>query len=484
MATFEKLENKKVKVTIEIGAEAFDNAIQEAYFKNRARYNIAGFRKGKAPKRMIENMYGQGIFLEDAFELVYADAYEKAIDELELKPVERPDLSIEKIGEGEGVVFTAEFAVQPEVLLGAYKGIEVIKRAYTVEDEEVEKLLEQEREKVARYVEQERPVQQGDRVLLDYSGSVDGVKFDGGTAKDQQLDIGSGTFIPGFEEQLVGLAKDEEKAIEVTFPEEYHAEELKGKRAVFEVKINGIQVKELPALDDEFAQDVSEFNTLEELRADKRAMLIKRSEQRAKEEMEDEAIDKAIENATLDIPNAITERQMDYMLQDVAYRLSMSGLNLEDYTRYTGTDVATMRESYRKEAERRVRTQLVMDAIGKAENIQATDDDLEQELLERAEKSGQQIEKFKETLKEDDIAYFKERIIAQKTIDFLMENAKLVNEPKKKAGKSKASSEELPEGAPKKSAAKAAAKAPDKEKPAKKPAQKKKADTEEASVAE
>lgn len=479
MATFEKLENKKVKVTIEIGIEAFDAAIQQAYFKNRMRYNIPGFRKGKAPKRMIENMYGQGLFLEDAFELVYAGAYEKAIEELALQPVERPDLSIEKIGEGEGVVFTAEFAVRPEVSLGAYKGIEVAKRAYTVEDAEIDGLIEQEREKVARYVEKERPVQQGDRVLLDYSGSVDGVKFDGGTAQDQQLDIGSGTFIPGFEEQLVGMNKDEEKAIAVTFPEEYHAEELKGKPAVFDVKIKGIQVKELPALDDEFAQDISEFNTMAELREDKRAALVKRNEQRAKREMEDEAVSKAAENATFDVPDAMIQQQMDYMMQDIAYRLSMSGLSLEDYCRYTGTDVATMRESSRSEAERHVRIQLALEAICKAEDIQATDEELENELSDYAKNSGQELSKLKETLKEADIAYFKERIVEHKAIDLIMENAKMVDAPKKPAKKKEkepAEKKQVQAKPEKKSESKT--QDADKEKPVKKKTQK--AETKEA----
>ncbi len=436
MTTVEILENKKVKLTVEVSREAFAEALQQAYEKSRGRYNVPGFRKGKAPRKVIETMYGEGAFYEDAFELVYADAYDKAVEEHSIEPVERPDISIEKIGKDEGVVFTAEVAVRPEVLLGAYKGIEITDRAYTVKDSELDAILDQEREKVARYVEMERPVENGDRVLLDYSGSVNGVKFDGGTAENQTLEIGSNTFIPGFEEQLVGLAKDEEKDITVTFPEEYHAEELKGKEAVFAVKIRGIQKKELPELDDEFAKDISEFDTLEEFRADKRKQLEERNAQRAKSEMEDEAVKVAAENATFDVPAAMTERQMDYMLQDIAYRLSMSGLKLEQYCQYMGTDPRTLREGYRAEAEQRVRAQLVLEAIGKAEKIEATEEELAHEIEHYAGHAGKETEEFKATLKDQDIEYFKERIVVQKTVDLLIANAKLVKkaEDKEEAG--------------------------------------------------
>lgn len=426
MATVEKLENKKMKLTIEVSKEAFGEALQQAYIKTRTRYNVPGFRKGKAPRKVIENMYGEGAFFEDAFELVYASAYDQAVEEQKLEPVERPDISIEKISVEEGIVFTAEVAVKPEVSLGAYKGIEVVSRAYTVEDSQLDAILEQEREKVARYVEMERPIEQGDRVLLDYSGSVDGVKFEGGTAEDQTLDIGSGTFIPGFEEQLIGFSKGDEREISVTFPEEYHAENLKGKAAIFAVKIKGIQKKELPELDDEFAKDISEFDTLAEFRADKREALGKRNEERAKSEMEDEAVRKATENAAFDVPDAMIQRQMDYMLQDIAYRLSMSGISLEDYCKYTGMDTAAMREGYRGEAEQRVRTQLVLEAIAKAEGIEAAQEDLDREIAAYAERAGKTAEEFKASLKEDDMGYFQERVQVQKTIDLLMSNAVLI----------------------------------------------------------
>ncbi len=467
MATFEKLENNKVKVTMEISAEAFAEATQQAYLKTRAKYNVPGFRKGKAPKKMIENMYGEGAFYEDAFELAYGDVYDEAIEQLKLIPVERPEISIEKIEADEGVVFTAEFAVKPEVALGAYKGIEVVRRAYTVEEKEIDALVDAEREKLARYVEQTRPVEQGDRVILDYSGSVDGVKFDDGTAADATLDIGSGTFIPGFEEQLVGMHVGEERPIEVTFPEEYHAEALQGKKAVFEIKIKAIQMKELPEADDEFAKDISEFDTLADWRKDKRAALEKRNEERAKAEMEDEAARKATENATFDVPPPMIERQMDYMLQDIAYRLSMSGLNLEDYCKYTGTDVRLLRESYREESERRVRIQLVLEAICVAENLEATDEDIDREIEEHAERTGQNAAEVKERLNSRDKEYFKDRVLTNKTIDLLMANVKLVDEAKQKAAPKKAAkpaAEAAEKAAPK---AKKAEKADAAEKPAK-----------------
>lgn len=429
MATVEKLENSKVKFSVEVGKEAFSEALQQAYIKTKAKYNVPGFRKGKVPRKVIENMYGEGVFFEDAFELVYADAYDKMVEELGLEPVGRPDISIDRIGLEDGAAFTAEVDVKPEVSLGAYKGIEVVSRAYTVEDAQLDQIIDQEREKVARYVEMERPVELGDRVLLDYSGSVDDVKFEGGTAEDQTLDIGSGRFIPGFEDQLIGLNKGEEKDISVTFPEEYHAEELKGKAAVFHVTIKGIQKKELPELDDEFAKDISEFDTLAELRADKRAALEKRNAERAKAEMEDEAIRKATENASFDVPDSMIQRQMDYMLQDLAYRLSMSGLKLEDYCQYMGTDSRTLREGYRAEAEQRVRTQLVLAAISKAESVAATDEELDKEIADYAQNAGAQTEEFKATLKDDDLDYFRDRIEVRKTIDLIMANAVMVDKP-------------------------------------------------------
>ncbi|MDR1619193.1 MAG: trigger factor [Clostridiales bacterium] len=432
MATFEKLENNKIKMTVEINAASFDEALQNAYIKTRSKYNVPGFRKGKAPKKMIETMYGEGVLYEDAFELVYGEAYNAAIDECKLEPIERPSIDIEKIGAGEGVIFSAEFGVKPEVVLGKYKGIEVVRRTYTVEDAEVDRLIEQEREKIARYVEMDRPVENGDRVLLDYSGSIDGVQFDGGTAKEQELEIGSNTFMPGFEEQLIGMQKGEEKDISVNFPEEYHAEDLRGKAAVFAVKINGVQVKELPELDDEFAKDISEFDTLEELKNDKRVTLQRHAGDMAKNEMEEEAIAIATGNAIFDVPEAMVSRQMDILLRNMAYRLSMSGISMENYSRYTGSSVQDIREKYRDEAQKRVRISLVLEAIVKAEGLEATEEETDREIEEYAKSKGESLDAFKEE-HGDDREYFKDRVTTQKAIDFLLENAKWIDEPKEDA---------------------------------------------------
>lgn len=423
MATIERKEHNIAKLTITVDAETFAAAVQQAYFKTAKHYNIPGFRKGHAPRKVIENMYGEGVFFEDAFEIVWGDAYDAALDEFELVAVDKPTLDIEKISLAEGVVFTAEVQLKPEVTLGAYKGIEVEKPTYTVEDADVDREIEQEREKNARFVGVERPVENGDRVILDYSGSVDGVAFDGGTAEEQTLVIGSGTFIPGFEEQIIGMRAGEEKNITVTFPQEYHAENLAGKEAVFAVKVRDVHVKELPALDDEFAKDVSEFDTLEELRAAKRKTMEERAARNEKTATENVCIKAVCDAATVEVPACMTDRQINYMLQDMAYRLSMSGISLEDYCKYTGTDLEALRESYRTEAEGRVKMQLVIEAVGKAEQIACTDEELEAEIAEYAEQNGTDVESFKAQLKEDDFDYLRDRKVAEKTIQLIVDNA-------------------------------------------------------------
>lgn len=423
MATIERKEHNIAKLTITVDAETFAAAVQQAYFKTAKHYNIPGFRKGHAPRKVIENMYGEGVFFEDAFEIVWGDAYDAALDEFELVAVDKPTLDIEKISLAEGVVFTAEVQLKPEVTLGAYKGIEVEKPTYTVEDADVDREIEQEREKNARFVGVERPVENGDRVILDYSGSVDGVAFDGGTAEEQTLVIGSGTFIPGFEEQIIGMRAGEEKNITVTFPQGYHAENLAGKEAVFAVKVRDVHVKELPALDDEFAKDVSEFDTLEELRAAKRKTMEERAARNEKTATENVCIKAVCDAATVEVPACMTDRQINYMLQDMAYRLSMSGISLEDYCKYTGTDLEALRESYRTEAEARVKMQLVIEAVGKAEQIACTDEELEAEIAEYAEQNGTDVESFKAQLKEDDFDYLRDRKVAEKTIQLIVDNA-------------------------------------------------------------
>ena len=424
MATMEKLEGSKVKLTIEVAADEFEKAVEKAYLKTKKNFNVPGFRKGHAPRKVIENAYGWLVFFDDAFDIAYPEVYEAAVREHEITPVDRPEISILSCEQGAPVVFTAEVAVKPEVTLGAYKGIEVEKQEYNVTDEMVEAEIQKEREKIASTVEVTgRAVADGDKVNLDYSGSVDGVKFDGGTAENQELTIGSGMFIPGFEEQMVGMNVGEEKDITVTFPEQYHSEELAGKEAVFHVKVNAIEETVLPEADDEFAKDVSEFDTIAELRADKRKKLEEAAELRAKNQRENELIEKACENAAVEIPEAMLERQMDHILNDIRYRLSMQGISLEDYCKYTGTSIEDMRKEMREDAAKRVKSQLVLEAIGKAEAVEAAAEEIEEKLNEYAAQFGDKAESFKTGLTDEDKLYFADQIVLDKTIALLMDNA-------------------------------------------------------------
>ena len=424
MATMEKLEGSKVKLTIEVAADEFEKAVEKAYLKTKKNFNVPGFRKGHAPRKVIENAYGWLVFFDDAFDIAYPEVYEAAVREHEITPVDRPEISILSCEQGAPVVFTAEVAVKPEVTLGAYKGIEVEKQEYNVTDEMVEAEIQKEREKIASTVEVTgRAVADGDKVNLDYSGSVDGVKFDGGTAENQELTIGSGMFIPGFEEQMVGMNVGEEKDITVTFPEQYHSEELAGKEAVFHVKVNAIEETVLPEADDEFAKDVSEFDTIAELRADKRKKLEEAAELRAKNQRENELIEKACENAAVESPEAMIERQMDHILNDIRYRLSMQGISLEDYCKYTGTSIEDMRKEMREDAAKRVKSQLVLEAIGKAEAVEAAAEEIEEKLNEYAAQFGDKAESFKTGLTDEDKLYFADQIVLDKTIALLMDNA-------------------------------------------------------------
>ena len=426
MATIEKLEHDQVKLTIEIDADTFNAALQQAYVKNGKHYNIAGFRKGKAPRKVIESMYGEGVFFEDAFELCWGDAYDAALEENGLTAVDKPTLDIEKIGKDEGVVFTAVVQLKPTVKLGAYKGLEVEQPTYTVEDADVNAEIEKEREKNARFVDVERAVENGDRVVIDYSGSVDGVQFDGGTAEEQTLVIGSNTFIPGFEEQLIGMNVGEERDITVTFPEEYHAENLAGKEAVFHIKLHNVQFKELPELDDEFAKDVSEFDTLAELIADKRKKMEEQAAKNEKIAIENIALKTVCDNAEVEVPECMTERQANYMLRDMGYRLQMSGISLEDYCRYVGTDLNALKASYHDEAASRVKMQLVIEAVGKAENVTCTDEEIAEVIKEYAENNDMPVEEFEKQISDDDREFLSDRKIAEKTVALIVDNVKLV----------------------------------------------------------
>ena len=423
MASFEKLESNKVKLGMTISAEDFDKAVDKAYLKLRKTITVPGFRKGHAPKGVIEKAYGWYVFVDDAFDEAYPAVYEAAVKEHDVKPVDRPDITILSAEKGEDVAFEAVVTVMPEVSLGQYKGIEVEKQEYNVTDEMVNAEIERERENVARMIDVERPVENGDEVELDYSGTVDGVKFEGGTAEHQTLVIGSGMFIPGFEEQMIGMNVGEEKDLNVKFPDEYHSDELKGKAAVFHVKVHAVRVKELPEADDEFAKDVSEFNTIAELRDHKKEELEKKAMNEAKAKKENDVIEKAVANATVDIPDVMIDRQADRMLNDIRYRLSMQGISLEDYCKYTGTKTEVMKAEMKNEAERRVKTQLVLDAIMKAEGIKAENDEVDKKIDEYCAQFDDKAEEFKAKLNEDDKAYFEDQVLLDKTINMLVDSA-------------------------------------------------------------
>jgi trigger factor len=431
MAQLETLEGNKAKLTITVDAETFRKALNDAYKKTAGRYAMPGFRKGHAPRKVIETYYGAGVFYEDAFELCWGPAYDAAVKEHALFVVDRPDVDILSISENEGVTFVAEVTLKPEVTLGEYKGIAVPKADYTVSDEDVEKALEAEREQQARFVDVDRPAEKGDRVLLDYSGSVDGEKFDGGTAEDQTLVLGSNTFIPGFEDQLIGISAGESRDVNVTFPTEYHAEHLAGKAAVFACTVKAVQKKELPEIDDEFIGDISEFETVDAWKADKKAKMQEEKKKQLDQMRENLAIKGACDNATVDIPACMIDRQVEYMLQDIKYRLMGSGLDWNTYLGYLNTTEEKMRETYRPEAEARVKMQLVVDAVAKAENVQPTEEEIEAEIQKYADSGNTDYETFRKTLTDDDLEYMKDRVTVDKTVKLIVDAAVETEEPAK-----------------------------------------------------
>lgn len=434
MATQEKLENNQVQLDITVSAQDFSEGLQKAYKKNAKRYNLPGFRKGKAPRKMIEKAYGEGVFYEAAFEEVYWGAYVSAVEEKEIIPVDAPDITIEEIGEGKDLRFSAKVVVKPTVTVDdkAYKGIEVSRVEYTVTDDQVEAEVERQRERLARYVDVERPVKTGDRILLDYSGSVDGVKFDGGTAEKQNLDIGAGQFIPGFEEQIVGHTIGEEFDINVTFPEDYRAEHLKGKDAVFTITVHEIKEKQLLDLDDEFAKDVSDFETMAEYRADIRARYEKDAQTRAQNEMRTSAVDALVSAVEIDVPDAMVERQIDRAVQDMSYRLQGQGMSMDDYLKYAGSDMAAFRDQMREDAGKRVRADLILEAIVKQEDIVADEAEVEAEVEKLAQSVGKSIEETRKLLRDSDMESIKNDLAINQAVQLLLDNAKMIDAPKEK----------------------------------------------------
>ena len=425
----EKIGENKYQVTITVKNEDFQNALEKAYNKDKAKYNVPGFRKGKATQKMIEKMFGDGVFYQTAFDMIYWEAFVKACQEEDLKPVEMPEIDIREIGRNVDLVFNASFHVQPTVELTdeQYKGIELEEVEYSVTADSVNARVEQEREKLARFVDvKDRAVKDGDQLIIDYAGSVDSVPFDGGSAQNQPLVIGSNRFIPGFEEQLVGMNIEEERDITVTFPKEYHAEELAGKEAVFHVTVHEIKEKQLPELDDEFAKDVSDFDTLDEYKKDIEAKLLEATQAQAKNQIRAAAVDKLVSNVEVEIPPSMTERQIDYTIENMRYRMQAQGLSLEDYMRYTNTDMEKLRADVRSESEKRVKSDLILEQIVLREGIKASQEDIDNDITAYAKQSGQTFEQIKNSVSERDIQNITIDIEARKAIDFVVENAKMV----------------------------------------------------------
>lgn len=425
-----KVENtgkNEVQLEIEVDAERFEKGLQRAFAKNAKKFNIPGFRRGKAPRYMVEKFYGEQVLYEDAINDVCPEAYDQAVEENGIHPVDKPEIDIKQIGKGQALIFTAKVTVKPEVELGQYKGVEVKKADAAVTDEDVEKEIESIRDRNARIITvEDRPAASGDIAVIDFEGSINGEPFDGGKAENYSLAIGSGTFIPGFEEQIIGSAVGEEKEISVNFPDDYNNKDLAGKSAVFKVKVKEIKVKELPAMDDEFAKDTSEFDTLEEYKADIKKKLTEKAEHDARHKDEDSVVDKVVGNAVVDIPAVMVEKRVDGMVYDFEMRLRYQGLDMKKYLEIMGMDVDSLRERLKESAEKEVKTQLVMEKIGVVEGIVPTDEETNDEIKRIAENYKQSEEDFRQHLKPDDIEYIKNTIIARKTVDFLLEHAKLV----------------------------------------------------------
>ena len=421
-----KKENSVVTLKLTIDAQSFDKACKDAYNKNKTKFNVQGFRKGKAPMSIVEKFYGEGVFFEDAVNTLFPDAFEAAVKEHDLDTVARPEIDVEEIGKGKNLVIIADVAVKPEITLGEYKNLTVEKPDSEVTDAEVEKEIEAMREQNARFVTvEDREVKEKDMLLIDFNGKVDGVEFEGGQAENYSIIVGSNTFIPGFEEQLVGMKLNEEKDLSVKFPEEYHSENLAGKDAVFTVKVNEIKEKELPELDDEFAKDVSEFDTLEDLKADVKAKLQKTKDEYADRELENKLVKMAAENATVEIPEAMIDSQVENMVYDFEYQLKYQGLDLENYLKFTNMSIEGLKEQMRPDAKSRVLNSLVIEAISKSENIESTEEDLEQELAKMAESYKMEVDKLKSTLRPSDMDYIKDTVVARKTVEFIKGNANL-----------------------------------------------------------
>lgn len=417
----ERLEHNMSKLTIEVPAEEVEKALQAAYLKERGKISLPGFRKGRVPRQMIEKMYGPEVFYDEAANRMISEAYAKAYDECELELVSQPKIEITQLEKGKEFIFTAEVAVKPEVKLGEYKGLKVDKVSTRVTQKEVDEEIDKERERNARTIDvTDRAVQDKDQITLDFEGFVDGVAFEGGKASDYPLTIGSGAFIPGFEDQLIGANIDEEKEINVTFPEEYQAKELAGKAAVFKCTVHSIKAKELPELDDEFVSDVSEKSeTVDAYKAEVKAKIKERKENEGKQKREDQSVEQAVANAEMDIPEAMISFQSRQMVDDFARRIMQQGMTMEQYFQFTGLSEEKMMEEFKPEAEKRIRTRLTLEAIVAAENIEVSEERLDEELQKMADSYKMEVDKLKEYMGENEKKQMKEDIAIQEAVTLI-----------------------------------------------------------------
>lgn len=425
-AKLEQVEKNVVKLTIEVDAATFEEGMQKSFKKNANQFSVQGFRKGKAPRHIVERLYGEYVLYDDAVNFVIPDAYDKAVEELNLTPVDRPEVDVEQIGNGQNLIFTATVTVKPEVVLGEYKAVKVKKAKYPVTDADVDAEIQKTVEQNSRLVSvTDRPVKEQDTAYIDFEGFVDGVAFEGGKGENYPLVIGSGSFIPGFEEQLIGAEIGQDVDVNVTFPEEYHSEDLKGKEAVFKCKVNEIKYKELPTVDDEFVQDISEFDTLDAYKADVKDKLEKEAKEKADRENENNIIAKVTENAEIDLPQVMIDRQIDAHIRDIEQRLMYQGMQLDQYLAMIGQTRDDMKKQFAENSEKEVRAQLTIEAISKAEAIEATEEEMDAKIAEMAESYKKTVEEMKKMFTDEDYAYFKDQIVYEKTIDFLVKNAKL-----------------------------------------------------------
>ncbi|MGI6695971.1 MAG: trigger factor [Christensenellales bacterium] len=424
----EKVSSNQQKISFEIPAAAFEEAMQKAYLKMRGRINVPGFRKGKAPRKLIENMYGEGVFYDKAFDLIFPDAYKEAVEAEDLFPVDQPEITLDQIGGGQELKFSATVYVRPDVTLGDYKTLKATRHLHPITPEQIENRIARDVEKVTMEEDiGEEALQEGDTASIDYLGSVDGVPFAGGEGKGHKLVLGSQTFIPGFEEQVAGMKAGEEKDINVTFPEKYHAEALAGKEAVFHVKVNAGTRRVKPEMDDEFAQDVSEFSTLAEYKEGIEKELTELRDKHAETHLENDLIQQAVDAADCDIPEALIQRQMDYLLQNMRIRMLYQGLRFEDYLKYTNTTQEEVRENFRQDAVNNVKTDLVLYAIAKQEGFEASPEEVDEEIKRHAQETGREFESYKSSLNENQMENFKDVAINRKVVNLLKENAQVTD---------------------------------------------------------